>query len=105
GLAAVYLKEKQKWGYIDKTGKIVIKPEFYRVWPFSDGLAAVYVKEKEKWGYIDKTGKVVIEPKFDWASRFSEGLARVGVGKKFRNIKSFKLDLSSNFPKNDRNKS
>lgn len=95
----------EKWGFIGRTGKVLIEPQFKRAYDFSEGLASVKFKEKEKWGYIDKTGKVVIEPKFDWAPRFSEGLARVGVGKKLRNIKSPKLDLSFRFPKEDRNKS
>ena len=40
-LAAVEIDNK--WGYIDKTGKIVIKPQFDRVQPFSDGRAKVKV--------------------------------------------------------------
>jgi len=67
-----------KWGYIDKTGKIVIDPQFDGAYNFSEGLAAV--KVGDKWGYIDKTGKIVIDPQFYWADSFSEGLALVRVG-------------------------
>jgi hypothetical protein len=49
-----------KWGYIDKTGKIVINPQFDYANQFSDGLAAVYIGDK--YGYIDRTGKYVWEP-------------------------------------------
>ncbi|GAH30691.1 unnamed protein product, partial [marine sediment metagenome] len=72
-----------KWGYIDKTGKWVITPQFQWAGSFSEGLAAVRIEGKWGWGYIDKTGKWVIEPQFNMASRFSEGLAVVkSEGKK-----------------------
>ena len=65
-------------GYIDKTGKIVISPQFTRSYPFSEELGAV--KIGDKWGYIDKTGKIAIPPQFSEVSeRFVGGLALVSV--------------------------
>jgi hypothetical protein len=53
-------------GYIDKTGKVVIKPQWGDVWRFFDGIAYVTLGEFEssdaKFGYIDKTGKYIWEP-------------------------------------------
>ena len=49
-----------KWGFIDKTGKIVINQKFDKVSGFSEGLCGV--KIGNKWGYIDKTGKYVWNP-------------------------------------------
>jgi WG repeat protein len=46
------------WGYMDRTGKTVIEPQFNYVSRFSEGLAAVEVKDQ--WEYIDKTGAVAI---------------------------------------------
>jgi hypothetical protein len=44
-----------KEGYIDATGRMVIKPQFDMVAEgFSEGLACI--KVGEKCGYIDKTG-------------------------------------------------
>jgi hypothetical protein len=43
-----------KYGYIDKTGKIVIKPQFDFAESFSEGLAWVSISGKD--GYINKTG-------------------------------------------------
>src|SRR5262249_43054146 len=90
-----------KWGFIDKTGALVIPCQFDDVAMdnyggfedpnychgvpkafrnFSEGLCAVRIGNK--WGYIDKTGKVVISPQFDSAGIFSEGLACVRKGRK-----------------------
>lgn len=79
----------EKWGYVDKTGNIVIEPRFVRAGHFFKGLAKVvsiigdgkggrYIA----FGYIDKTGKYVAEPRFDDAGDFSEGLAKVKMGGK-----------------------
>lgn len=78
GLKLRPVQKDGKWGYIDKTGKIVIKPQFYWVEEFSEGLAA-FETEDSKHGYIDETGKVLVEPKLDRAEPFSEGLAPVAI--------------------------
>lgn len=79
GLALV--ATEKGWGFIDKTGKIIIEPK--RVYPvgFSEGLCSVSVNEK--FGYFDKTGKTVIEPQFQAAFSFSNNLARVLVNGKY----------------------
>lgn len=64
-----------KGGYIDQTGKIIIKPQFDEVRAFSEGLAAVLIGSK--WGYIDESGGLVVPPQFNRADGFSEGLAVV----------------------------
>lgn len=68
---------KGKHGYIDSSGKIVIRPQFDEVWGFSEGLAPVRVSDK--WGFIDKTGTIVIAPQFFSVMSFREGLALVGA--------------------------
>jgi hypothetical protein len=79
---------KGAYGFINKTGKIVIPPQFIFADAYSDGLARVNVGSSG-WGYIDKKGSIVIEPTFFAATvdnlpqKFSEGLAAVKVGKKW----------------------
>jgi hypothetical protein len=83
GLATVKIGniKSYKSGYINKTGKIDIFPQFGWNFQFSEGFAAVSVIEaNDKWGFIDTNGKVLIAPKFDRAGSFSEGLANVLIG-------------------------
>jgi hypothetical protein len=75
------VRKDGKYGYIDKTGKIVIPPQYANAERFFEGLAAV--KIGGKWGFIDKTGTLVIPPKYNHthAEHFSEGLAPVHIGR------------------------
>ena len=72
-----------KWGFIDKSGNLVIQPQFEidassDLPPvFTDGLAPVRLNGKM--GYINTRGKMVIEPQFAQARNFSDGLAVVNV--------------------------
>lgn len=71
-----------KWGYIDKRGKIVIRPQFDYAEGFSEGLARIRIGlvKAGKWGFVDKTGAVVIKPEYIQADDFRDGLARVYIG-------------------------
>ena len=71
GLVAVL--SHGKYGFADKTGNLVIPPQFDQTSGFSEEVAAV--KIDGKYGYIDRTGEWVIEPRYMWADRFSNGLA------------------------------
>ena len=97
GLAAVVFKENENAyrtvGYIDRTGRLVIPPQFsgeggVSERGFSEGLAAVkvYKDQADKWGYIDKSGKYVIAPQFAAAGPFSEGRAMVGIAEPYWSI-------------------
>jgi hypothetical protein len=67
-----------KYGFVDHSGKVVIKPQFDLTFHFSEGLAAVRIGGK--WGYVDKSGKMVIKPKA-WMSAedFHHGLAFINT--------------------------
>ena len=74
------------WGYIDRQGKWVVKPQFQNAESFSDGLGCVSVSTPgaknpngTKVGYINKKGEFVIPPKFDYGNPFREGVAAVVV--------------------------
>ena len=68
GYAAVRIDGK--WGFIDKDGKVVIKPEYVEARSFSNGFAAV--RRATGWGFINEDNDVVIECKFDDAKDFND---------------------------------
>ncbi|MCD4824860.1 MAG: WG repeat-containing protein [Phycisphaerae bacterium] len=71
----------ERYGYIDETGKVVIKPQFKYAAHFSEGLASVSSRSAlgSGGGYIDTNGKMVIKPEARQAWEFSEGFAPVQV--------------------------
>jgi hypothetical protein len=94
----VGVEVNNKWGFIDKTGKYILTPQFderdtptdccadshgvrWQSVDFREGLAAV--NYNGKWGYIDATGKSVIPAQFDDARNFSEGVAVARQGQKY----------------------
>jgi hypothetical protein len=85
GLAAVSPKHG-KFGYIDTTGKLVIKLKYDFAKEFHNGLAGVEIKNK--WGYINRKGELVIPPIYDeYAPDFENNIAKVK-----RNGKEFYID-------------
>lgn len=88
GLAAVgcVVGDEEKFGYIDKTGELVIETKFSDAGDFSEDLASVQIGGKASgmiggvYGYIDRNGEYVVEPKFDYGESFSDGLACVLTG-------------------------
>ena len=69
--------ENQKYGYKDKDGNVVVKPQFFEATDFSEGLACVKKGKTGLWAYIDTTGRTVIPARFRQAKPFHEGLAAV----------------------------
>ena len=72
---------KMKLGFVDKSGKVIINPQFEDASPFIEGLARI--KQKDKWGFIDKTGKIVINPQFEAVGDFKNGKAVFKNGKQW----------------------
>ena len=70
-----------KYGFIDRSGEILIPPTYQDAGKFSQGLAAV--KKNGKWGYIDRKGDIVIDFQFDDAKNFSQNLASVKQNEKW----------------------
>jgi hypothetical protein len=78
-LAAV--QQGEKWGFINKTGKVVVAAKYDFVYDFSEGMAVVGITGEElpQYGYVDYTGKEIIAPKYNGANSFKEGLAAISV--------------------------
>lgn len=61
---AYFSYKDQKWGYLDKNGKIVITPQFQEVRDFSNGYALAIVRgenSRDKAVFIDKSGKIITD--------------------------------------------
>jgi hypothetical protein len=100
------ITEKNKIGFANELGEIVIKPQFSAALPFHGGLAAfcdscIVVNlgehkswQKGKWGFINKKGDIVIPAQYDKIiDDFTNGYAKVEqnnsiitINKKGRNI-------------------
>lgn len=81
--AAVRNRKKQKWGFIDKNGTLVISTIYDEVHSFSEGLA--FVKKAHKYYYVDSFGNIKIKnilPSIKTSSNFSEGVAWIWDKKK-----------------------
>lgn len=76
---------KEKFGYADSFGKVVIKAQYEVAYPFENGMAKVC--KGKKWGYINESGKAVIPVEYESIEPFHNGIARVCKGKKYGYIK------------------
>ena len=75
GLAMV--KAAERYGYIDRSGVIVIPIQWMTAYDFSEGLAALRV-DKKHFQFINTAGTVVIKSKkYDSVGRFRNGVCRV----------------------------
>ena len=90
GFAAI--KTQGKWGFIDKSGDTVIKPQFESVKNFSDSMAAV--RQNGKWGYINNKGLVVVPPQYYDAYNFTDDIARV---ERYVNDKEYYINRNGKF--------
>jgi hypothetical protein len=69
------IKRDNKWGFINREGKVVIRPQFAAANDFFDGLAAVRIVNA--WGYVRESGAIAIPAIYDSASDFKEQRAVV----------------------------
>ena len=60
---ALFRDTKDKWGFVDSTGNILIEPRYQYARPFSDGLALV-IDDTGYCSFIDKKGAVVFTSSF-----------------------------------------
>ena len=72
---AAPVKSGDKWGYVSKEGKEIIKPEYEDANAFNVGYGPVSVDGK--WGAIDKNRNFVIEPRFQSFDSFDKSCKAV----------------------------
>ena len=79
GDALYAITENGLWGYMDRSGRVVIAPQFDFAAPFSEGRANV--RMGGEWGFIAPSGAWVVRPRYDYVAGFSDGRALVGKGR------------------------
>jgi hypothetical protein len=66
----------EKWGFVDKDGKVKINAQFSNIGNFCNDKCPVSNLEG-KWGFIDRDGKIVVNYQFDLATSYYGGAAVV----------------------------
>lgn len=82
GISPISNSKLNKFGFVDRKGKLVIDYKFDEVGHFSEGLCKAYQANeagKGAFGFINKSGHYVIKNEYDETSSFSEGRAFVAV--------------------------
>jgi hypothetical protein len=81
GLAPVNIGGKL--GYVDETGKVVLRLPYFFVepHPFREGIALVQIRTfsigvPDVWVWIDRTGKILYTDTQNWRGEFHEGLMK-----------------------------
>lgn len=87
-------QSKGKFGYSDSTKKVIINPDYEKVYPFYNGMARV--RKNRKFGFIDSTGEVIIPLKYAYAEDFCVGISKAGDSRREAfgiNTQGEKVDL------------
>ncbi len=64
-----------RYGYADKSGKVVIACKYEKVWPFREGVAMV--KREGEYTFINTSGRIVTPFRYEEAKWCSDGLIAV----------------------------
>jgi hypothetical protein len=90
--------KNDKYGYVDNSGKSIIRAKYDEAAYFSDGLAKV--KLNGKYGFINYMGEEVIPLKYEYAGSFNNGVVEIQLNGKYGFID--KTDKIIMAPKYDR---
>ena len=71
------IKKGNVWGFISRSGIMIIEPKFASALSFHEGLAGA--KQGSYWGYIDRNARWIIKPAYESADDFVCGMAAVKV--------------------------
>lgn len=71
----VGVKINNKYGFVDRDGKLRIANRYEGVAPFSDGMAAVMLRGR--WGFVDKVEALRVQPIYTQVQPFHGGAAAV----------------------------
>lgn len=86
-------RDRDKWGFCDKEGKIIIAPKYDDAYAFENGLSKVLLKKK--YGCINSKGEVVVPLKYDELFSWNSGLAKFSIDEKFGYVNTKGVEISS----------
>lgn len=78
---ALAIDKNDKYGAIDKNGKVLI-PFKYEYLSYDENTKQYLYGQSEKYGLLHKDGKIFIPAKYDMISFFNHGMAIVTIGEK-----------------------
>ena len=70
-------EEGMRFGFADKTGRMILGFQWEFVSDFHEGLAEITPPDSFQSGFIDKTGQVAVPPRWEFVLAFSEGAVAV----------------------------
>lgn len=74
GVDTAVLRVGQKYGLIDRTGRIAVAPEYDMIFGFTPGDTSTPAQKGGKWGCIDEAGNIVVPFVYDSSfARFENG--------------------------------
>ncbi|WP_299458289.1 WG repeat-containing protein [uncultured Microscilla sp.] len=77
-------RQSQKYGLVDRRGKVLLPYDYDWIGNFSEGLASIVLRTKT--GYVNADGKVTIPLVYDEGWAFRYGFARVSIRQKMAMI-------------------
>ena len=78
GVDVAVLRVDQKYGLIDRAGKVVVKPVYDNLFGFKPGETACLAEKDGRWGCIDAAGNVIVPLLYDESfARLTDGRAVV----------------------------
>ncbi|MBS1506782.1 MAG: WG repeat-containing protein [Bacteroidetes bacterium] len=75
------IKKDDRYGFVDRKGKLRIANRYDSIGEFHEGLAAV--KLIGRWGFVNSSDQITINPNYDRCAYFKNGLAIVSRNNKF----------------------
>jgi hypothetical protein len=82
---SVITEKGERWGFVDKEGKVKIQPKYVMVGYFSENICSA-MNDEGKWGFIDKDNNVAVAFKYDNVSACIGNSIRVLQGGKWGTI-------------------
>ncbi|HVF10819.1 MAG TPA: WG repeat-containing protein [Abditibacteriaceae bacterium] len=85
------VRQGNRWGLIEKTGKVLLPPTYEAISFFSD--KAMVIKQAGKYGLLAITGETLVAPQYEAIDRFRRGYATYQSGGKWGALDSTGKEL------------